>query len=150
MRQDVFVNIKDDGHEVRFKIRQMSAVKTESWLIRLAILLAKSGRNIDLSSGSGFSAILSVIHENPLSLIGGIDYGSLKPLIDELMETCVKIDGRVETVCTDDILDGCITSVSNLMKLRWEVIKANFDFFSDEKKSDSQHSQSKQGIVIER
>ena len=130
MRKDFYITLDDEGTKLKFRIHQMSAVQTESWLIRLALLMASCGAKIDLSSGSGFSAILSAVSENPLTLVSGMKYEDLKPLLDELMRTCTRVDGRAEIECTDDLLDGMISSVSTLARLRWEVIKANLDFFS--------------------
>lgn len=147
MRKDTIFTLNDNGRALKFKVHQMSATQTEAWLFKMAVLIAQSGKDVDIAAGSGFSAILSLVGESPMKLLAGLDYDTVKPLVDELMATCVRIEGNMELPCTDEILDGCIENVSTLFALRMAVVKANFDFFSAENSSDSPKSE---GIVIGR
>ncbi|MEG2172376.1 MAG: hypothetical protein RRY29_03850 [Desulfovibrionaceae bacterium] len=129
-RKEITVTFNDDGNKLTFRIVQMPATKLESWLIRAGLVLANSGAKFP--EGAGLQAAGMHLASQGMSALGGvnIDYEKVKPLLDDLLHCCHRVlDGSVEQHVTESTVDGYITDVRNLFKLRVEALKLNLDFF---------------------
>lgn len=133
------ITIKDGENELRFKIRQMSAADMENWVLRV-IQLAASADFGDLShedKSQGIESVISAIVKNPMKFIASVDYAKFKPLWDELLKCCSKVDDRVEQQCDIESVGAYVSSFVTLVRLRVEVLNLNFGFFSGESPSES-------------
>lgn len=130
MRKEKTVTFDDDGNQLTFRIRQMSATQLESWVIRLGLLFAGSGGKIDVPSDGGIGAVIEAFRRNPMTVLSGVKYEDLRPLYDELLDEVERIDGKIAVKCTPDVLDSFVGDFKTLFQLRWEVLKLNFNFFS--------------------
>lgn len=150
MRKEEIKILNDRGNELKFRIREMSATKLESWIIRAILILARGGNdlNVDIQGISGGSeaavdVAAKLITGGGLSALSKIDYEAAAPLLEELLNCCTRItESGVEQVCTTSTVDGYIQDVKTLFMLRVEALKLNFDFFpktgvEEESKSDS-------------
>jgi len=119
--------VNDRGRELRFKIREMSAIELESWLTRLGLLRRKAGLNEEFSSDmkgdeSGSSSI-------PM---GCFEYEEIWPLMNEMLACCRRVDAGIEQICTPDSVGGFIEDVRTLNTLRTEALQLNLDFSEPE------------------
>lgn len=129
-RKEHKITLEDDGYTLTFCIRQMPATKLESWLMRAGLLLASSG--ITLPDGASLHAAGEHFANQGVSALGGIniDYDKAKPLLDDLLNCCHRVlDGGAEQAVTESTVDGYITDVRNLFKLRMEALTLNMGFF---------------------
>lgn len=141
MIKSKIITIKDGENELRFKIRQMPATDMESWVLRVAQLAASA----DLGDTSkGIEGVISEIIKNPQKFISSVDYAKFKPLWDELLKCCSKVDDRVEQQCDIENVDTYISNFVTLVRLRVEVLNLNFGFFTESNPSESRKS----GVVI--
>lgn len=141
MLKSKIVTIKDGDNEIKFKIRQMTATDMESWVLRVAQLAASA----DLGDTSkGVEKVISQIAENPTKFIASVDYAKFKPLWDELLKCCSKVDDRIEQQCDIENVNAYVSSFVTLIRLRVEVLNLNFGFFTGESLSKSPT----QGTVI--
>lgn len=139
MREEKVINLVDGERALTFVVRQMSAIKAESFIYRVAILLAKAGGSElkDVSMDSIRTAVQGNGDEFPaeriIRLIGALDYEKAKSLMDELLAECYYIPDPsnmgVRLACTEQTLDGNITNPITIMRLRVEALKVNFGFF---------------------
>lgn len=135
MRKEKTIVIDDRGRSLTFKIREMSALRLESWIARAGILLAATGildetkadvRNVgDIAAG-----VARAVGESGISALGRLDYDKARPLLDELLSCCSRVDAGVEQPLTPDVLEGFIEDVRTLFTLRKEALALNFGFFA--------------------
>jgi len=120
------IELEDNGEKLSFEIRKMSAVDGERWFLK-ALCLVGQGLNMDLDelSSNGLNA------NELVKALCKVPFDDSYVLMNELL-SCVyrKIDKKMTEQVTIDTVSGYITNPINLMKLRIEVIKYNFDFFS--------------------
>lgn len=162
MRKSVEITIAEDGAPVVFRIQQWAATEKESWILRAVLALAGSaGSNIDLdlSGGVGADALMRELGKRGLGIFAGLKYETVKPLLDDLLSCCYHKVGAAEIRCTSQNIDGVISDVKSLFKLRTEAFKVNFpDFFmpkegtaaETESRSDSDQSQEVTRIKLPR
>lgn len=142
MIKSKIITIKDGDNELKFKIRQMSATDMESWVLRVAQLAASA----DLGDTSkGIESVISQIVSNPTKFVASVDYAKFKPLWDELLKCCSKVDDRVEQQCDIENINTYVSSFVTLVRLRVEVLNLNFGFFTESNPSESRNS----GVVIQ-
>ena len=126
MRKEKIVTLQDREQKLTFRIREMTATRLESWMIRALLLLASSGGaapgGTDLKSAGAFLA------EHGLSALGSVDYDKAQPLLDELLGCCSRVVENVEERCAPETVDSYILDVQTLLKLRMEAIKLNLGF----------------------
>lgn len=144
MREKRIVTIEDAGREITFSIQQMPALKLEKWIYKAAIQLAKA--NGFEVAGESFKDAQNAIKKLKagdsdgsgiqwiINTVGGLDFEKAEPLLDELF-SCVKLipdanNQTMEMALTPATIEGQIESPLTLMKLRVEVLKVNFSFFS--------------------
>lgn len=143
MRKSVEITIAEDGAPVVFRIQQWAATEKESWILRAVLALAGSaGSNIDLdlSGGVGADALMRELGKRGLGIFAGLKYETVKPLMDDLLSCCYHKVGAAEIRCTPENIDGVITDVKSLFKLRAEAFKVNFpDFFTQSAAAESEN-----------
>jgi hypothetical protein len=130
MRKETIVTLQDRDQELTFKIREMSASRLESWIIRALLLVAGSGAQVP--DGTDIKAAGAYLAEKGLAALGHIDYEKARPLLDELLACCSRLVERVEERCTPESVDAYILDVTTLFRLRMEAIKLNLGFLRPE------------------
>lgn len=127
-RKEVNITLEDGEDSLEFRIRQMPATKQESWIIQAVLLLAGSG--VDLPEGYDLQKAGQYLATHGLKALGGVDYEKARPLLDDLLTCCHRVlpEGG-EMAVTPSTVDGYITDVRTLFRLRMEALKVNFDFF---------------------
>ena len=122
-----------------FKVREMPAVQAESWIIRALLLI---GNKIQTPQGADLTAALGSIDTNNfMKAVSGISYEQAKPLLDELLGCCSRIDGGIEQVCEPTTIDGYVQDFRTLFKLRLEALTLMFSVFMDAAPSSSPDGQ---------
>ena len=144
MRKEKTITLDDRGKKLTFRIKEMSATGLESWIIR-AMLLVGGNKG---KGGESVKNAADFINADGLRLLSSLDYGKAKPLLDELLACCTRIDGGIEQLCTPDSVDGYIEDVKTLFTLRMEALKLNLDFLAQESLSGSQKGELTSGIKI--
>lgn len=142
MLKTKIITLKDGGNELKFKIRQMTATDMEDWIMRFVQIAASADMG---DSSGGIESFVETVKDHLGKFIAGVDYAKFKPLWDELLKCCSKMDDRVEQQCDVDNVNGYISNFMTLINLRVEALKLNFDFFTEEKTSESP----KHGAVIQ-
>jgi hypothetical protein len=131
VRKTKEITIEDGGARMTFRIRQMPATQLESWLMRAIIQAADAaGSGAELAPGAGLEQIFSGenAETNLVKIVGGLDYDKAKPLLDEMLACCYRVDGQAEIKCTPEIMDGMISDVKSLWTLRKEALTLNLGF----------------------
>lgn len=151
MRKEETIHIEDGERELTFVIRQMSAWALEKWMYRAFILLARAGGDKieGFSIADAKDAVKGIQRANRktdstiekmVQVIGGLDFDEAEPLLDALFD-CVRLvpsEGTgVEMKLDRPTIEGNIESPITLLKLRMEVVKFNFGFFQNARKSKS-------------
>lgn len=134
MRNKIQIQLIDDGTPLDFEITQMSATRKESWILRALLLLSEgAGRiNIDLSGESDINGLMSELGKKGLGIFSGITPEKVQPLLDDLLACCSRVMGQSRQLCTPATVDGYISDVKTLFRLRVESFKVNFpDFFTE-------------------
>lgn len=133
MRKEKTIVVDDRGRQLTIKIREMPALKLESWIARAGILLAGTGildaRTDTRNAGEVASGLGKALAESGLSALGSLDYEKARPLLDELLACCSRVDAGVEQPLTPDVVEGIIEDVRTLFTLRKEALALNFGFF---------------------
>ena len=145
MRKEIIVNLTDDGNELTFKIKQMSAIKQERWINKVLILAAGSNVLSGMFSSFKLSGLSNQLKnmdiEKFLDIFGKLDY--------EKVECCSYVPDKSNlnftTALNANNADSIIGDVQTLYKLRLEALKINFGFFNNGAKSPNQK---KADIVI--
>ena len=135
MRKEKTIIIDDRGKSLTFKIREMSALQLESWIARAGILLAATGildeTKVDVRNvGEIAEGVSRTLAHSGIAALGKLDYDKARPLLDELLACCSRVDAGVEQPLTSDVLEGFIEDVRTLFTLRKEALALNFDFFA--------------------
>ena len=142
MRKTKVITLIDDGQTLTFRLTQMPATKAERFTNRLLALLVGSGslNNIDvkklqkLGESGGIAEILS--------LLSKLDYDKVEPLYNELLDYCEHIpDGNAQgfgVKQSQETIDSVIGDFKNLYKLRFEILKLNYGFFTNGQNAQSQ------------
>lgn len=136
MRKEITVTLQDRGESRTFKIREMSATQLESWGVRALLLLSAAIdiKGLEVGNGMDFDVLnklSSYLFVNGIERLSHIDYDKAQPLLDELLECCYRVDGGVEQKCTRNTVDGYISDIRTLLRLRGEALKLNFSFLAD-------------------
>ena len=134
MRKEKIVTLDDRGNQLTFKIREMSALQLEGWIIRAGLLLASTGlldeRKGDLSNpGELARQVSETIGGGGLAALGRLDFDAARPLLDELLGCCFHLVDGVAHPLTPGTVDGVIADVRTLLALRKEALALNFSFF---------------------
>ena len=127
-RKEISLTIQDGEDNLTFTVRQMSCTATVGWGIRAVIALAKSG--IEFPEGMGLQEAIAHIAENGPSAVmktlGGLEYESVQPLLDDLLGCCSRVIGNHAQKCTPESVDDYLSDPKTLMALYVEAFKINF------------------------
>ena len=145
MRKEKRIVLNDRGRELKFKIKEMSALQLERWIVKAGLLLAGSGiLDATMASGDAGDVIAKagkVISNEGLSALTKLDFDKAEPLLDDLLGCCSHIaEGGVETRLTSGIVDGIVEDVRTLFQLRKEALALNLGFFVNAGQSDFENS----------
>ena len=121
------IEIKDGKNTLKFEIRKMDAVTGERWFLK-AIALVGKGLNVDMNTLAE-----SNIGVNDLIVaLCNVEFDDAMKLLNELLKCAYRvIDSKNSEQVDIDLCSGYITSPLTLMKLRIEIAKFNFGFFSE-------------------
>lgn len=121
------IEIKDGKNTLKFEIRKMDAVTGERWFLK-AISLVGKGLKIDV--GAIAEANLSV--NDLIMALCNVPFDDAMTLLNELLKCAYRIiDGKNSEQVDIDLCTGYISSPMTLLKLRMEIAKFNFSFFSE-------------------
>lgn len=131
MRKTKNVTIMEDGQEIKFHIKQMSATQLESWIIR-ALLLA-GGSGLAVPEGADIQAAGAYLAGRGFGALGGLEYSKIEPLMNDLLACCYHITGdNSMTQLNPGVVDGIIGDVRTLFELRKEALALNLGFLGPE------------------
>ncbi len=132
MRREQEIILQDRGKEIVFRIKEMSALQLEKWLMRALLALCKS-RHVNKeenSNNTNKSKVLidALFDGRFLEVFCNADFEEIEPLLDELL-TCVqrRVDNGYMQVNSSTI-ESYVEDVRTLFELRMEVLKFNLDF----------------------
>lgn len=130
MRKEKTITVLDNGKELRFHLRQMSAFDFESWLLRLGHILRHAG--LDIPPGQEVQIVSdTLVRGNFRVPVGALTAGDDKPmdLMSEMLLSCSHVDyaGR-HTPLTPDAADDLVDNASILMGLYAEALAFNLDW----------------------
>jgi len=132
MRKEKLITLNDRGNEMTFKIREMPAMKLESWLARAGLLLAGTGAfdgKEVATPGDAIQKAGAMLSQGGISALANIDYEKAQPLLDDLLACCSRVDAGIEQKMTPETVDGIIEDVRTLFALRKEALLLNMGFF---------------------
>lgn len=133
-RKEKTITLRDEEQELTFKIKQMSAVALERWLIQVALLLCPTA--LAASTSSAIKELTSNISKEGfvalLNALSGVEYAKAEPLLNDLLNCCSRVVENVEERCTPQTVDNYIMDVRTLFKLRIEAAKLNLGFMLGE------------------
>ena len=132
MRKESTIMLEDDGNRLTFRIRQMPATQLEDWIFRAVQVL---GAALELPEGAGLESVGAALEKNGLRALSSIAYDKAKPLLDEMLGTASRVLDGVEYPCTLDTMDGYVSDIKTLFRLRVECFKVNLSFFADAARS---------------
>lgn len=133
MRKTVPVQLIDDGQALDFEITQMSATQKERWLLRALFTLANGAAeaDVDVDEARGLDDFMRELARKKLNIFKGISLEKVQPLLDDLLTCCALVRDKARLQCTPETVDGYISDVKTLFRLRVESFKVNFpDFFT--------------------
>nr|DAI16314.1 MAG TPA: tail assembly chaperone protein [Caudoviricetes sp.] len=144
MRQEKNITIVDGEDQYKFRLRQISAIKAEKWLIKVGVALAKAGLlNIDVeklgvASSDAMGSITNLIAQNGFDFIGQLDPDTINELLFDLIkETAKRVTGNVISEATESELE-IFTDIRALWQLQKEVFAINFSSYKNEDSSKKQ------------
>jgi hypothetical protein len=144
MRKSKTITLDDRGSKRTFKITEMPATKQEAWLIKVGILMSALVDGVESGVGRNdfrdLEGLAKKLLAHGIGQLSNLEYEKAKPLLDELLLCCARIDGGVEQLCTPDSVDGYIEDVKTLFLLRKEALEINLGFLADASASSSQPS----------
>jgi hypothetical protein len=129
MRKEVRITLKDAGKDLTFVIRQMPASKLEWWIFRAIQVL---GPALEVPQEEGIEGIGKALADKGFAALSNIDPEKAKPLLDEMLATASRVLDSGATMEVDiNSVDGYITDIVTLFKLRIECFKVNLSFFGN-------------------
>ena len=132
MLKEKTITINDNGNNLTFKIRQLTATKQEELIIKALLLLA----NKEVGDVS-----VDNLRENPQRLVNlkmllgaleKVDFLKIKEIADELLGCCYRVVGKMEERCTPETVDGYVEDFRTLFMLKKEAFMLSFDFFGED------------------
>ena len=129
MRREKELVINDRGNELRFKIKEMSAIELDSWLTRRDLLFKRAGLDDNFLSGNerGESD-----NDSEQTSKGCLEFEEVWSLLNEMLACCRRVEAGIEQICTPGTVDGFIADVRTIQKLRMEALQLNLDFSEPE------------------
>lgn len=126
MRTSQMISIIDGDRFLLFRIREMGALKLESWLLRAGKLLGEAKGGED-----AFVAARILFEEGPFRLYLA-DTAKDGTLMEEMLACCSLIDddGQEIRLSTANI-NTYVTELRTLLRLRREVLLCNLRFYPE-------------------
>ena len=135
MLKEKIITITDNGRQLQFKIKQLTATQQEELIIKALLLLAnKELGDMDINELKNYQLNTKAL----LSAIEKLDYTRVKELSEVLLGCCYRIVGKMEEKCTPETVDGYIEDFRTLLTLKKEAFSLSFDFFQDAGNSQEQ------------
>lgn len=121
------IEIKDGKNTLKFEIRKMDAVTGERWFLK-AISLVGKGLKMDIADITGANVGVNDL----IMALCNVPFDDAMTLLNDLLKCAYRvIDGKNTEQVDIDLCTGYITSPMTLLKLRMEIAKFNFSFFSE-------------------
>lgn len=121
------IEIKDGKNTLKFEIRKMDAVTGERWFLK-AISLVGKGLKMDIADITGANVGVNDL----IMALCNVPFDDAMTLLNDLLKCAYRvIDGKNTEQIDIDLCTGYITSPMTLLKLRMEIAKFNFSFFSE-------------------
>ena len=135
MRKTKTITLIEDGQELKFLIKQMSAMGLTRWCAHLAFVLGKT--DFELPGGADPADMANTLKERGLGRLlrglSGLDVNDVQPLMDELLACCYHVSGpNSMTQLTPDIVDGIVGEMLTLLRLQGEALELNLGFMLPE------------------
>ncbi len=139
MRKTKNITLLEDGQELKFLIKQMSAMQLLRWSMQLAGLLGKSGLDVSGIKPNDPRIIAEALNNHSqadvLQALGRLDLDDVQPLIDALLACCSHITGPNSLTRLDaDLVDSIIGNPNTLTTLLGEAAMLNLGFWLPEGK----------------
>lgn len=121
------IEIKDGKNTLKFEIRKMDAVTGERWFLK-AISLVGKGLKMDIADITGANVGVNDL----IMALCNVPFDDAMTLLNDLLKCAYRvIDGKNTEQVDIDLCTGYISSPMTLLKLRMEIAKFNFSFFSE-------------------
>ena len=140
MRDIKLITIIDGENEYKFSLRKMGALQQSRWIIRLVILLAKSGlldldtKEIMTGGDMMLDKVLNAVLNKGFSFVGQMQADEVESLLLELVEkTAQRVAGKngALVACDRNELENLFDSFTALMNLYKAVFTINFPFLAN-------------------
>lgn len=135
MRKTKNITLFEDGRELKFLIKQMSAMNLARWCAHLTFALSRGGLALPGGEDPAVAAQTLKAHGlgGLLRALGGLDVDEMQPLMDELLACCYHLsEPGSMTQLTPGIVDSIISELPTLMKLAAASLELNLDFIVPE------------------
>lgn len=146
MRKESFITIDDRGEIKNFRIREMSAVKLESFILLLSNAILKSGAiqpDTDIDN-TNLPALAREIIGNGLKSFRGIEESDLNEITNRILKCCDHIVDKSYFPLDIDTCDSVITDIKTLFELQKQFFILHFGFLLNGSQLNSQESQAPQ------
>ena len=130
MRRTKIVELMDRDRPLKFEIKEMAATELEDWLIRAMLLLGPALGKAD-GEGVTVTEAAQVMSSQGLRLLSSLDYSKVKPLLNDLLRCCSRIDAGITQPCDPATINGYVQDVRTLLALRKEALQLNLSFFGE-------------------
>ena len=137
MRKTKNITLMEDGQELKFLIKQMSAMQLLRWTMQLAGLLGKSGLEVPGAKPNDPRIIAEALNTHGqagiLAALGRLGPDDIQPLIDGLLACCRHVTGPNSLTRLDAALvDSIIGNPHTLTALLREAAMMILDFWMAE------------------
>ena len=127
MRITQEVGMRENDRSLQFKIKEMSALNLESWLIRAGRLLGREKNKEDPFFAAGV-----MFEEGPLRLYLRDTAENNGKLMEEILACCSVVDeSGWPTQLSRNNIDNFIEDMATLVNLRQEALILNLRFYPD-------------------
>lgn len=139
-RKELRVTITDEGRDRGkvFVLREMPADNAERWFYRFVLALANAGAKVPeevlFAGAAGFAEMLPTLRNSlvvGMRALQGLDYGAVRPLLDEMVPFIKWQPPGLPAPPEQDIFPGAncqIEEVGTWVKLRFELIQLHVGF----------------------
>ena len=108
-----------------FQLTEMSAAQAESWAARMLLAIGRSGAQVPETL---FSAGLAGLAKLGPSVLIGLAWSDLEPLLAEMMACVVIVPSPSQPAVTRKLLEDDIEEITTRLRLRTEVWKLHVGF----------------------
>lgn len=128
--QTLVIEDKNRDHGKAFLLTEASSITGEDWGARTFLIMARAGIDIpeDVAQ-AGVAGVAAMLQGVDLRSFGNLDWGLVKPLLNEMMETCVRrIPDPRHPEITRRTNDDDFEEVGTLVAIRQAVIGLHLSF----------------------